>query len=365
MDILVQRAKVQLMLNRPFYGSLVARLQLRDWDGDTFATDGLNLFVPKEHKFDKTELEFVIAHETLHCAFLHMFRRGTRDPMRWNYACDIVINYMLEQDGFKRPKDCLYDSNLAKLSTEKVYDKLPEGQQMPKWLQDLIEGVCGQGDEEGGKGSSKMDPQEIAQRWREALANAVTLGRGSISAEMKELIDSFIAPKIPWTQVLFRYLQQVKGQQDFTSYPFNRAHIWRGMFLPSLQGETIEVVVACDTSGSMSQQEISKSLSEVRGLCENYNDYTIYLMFCDAKIHNVFEITSDTEIPDFVVGRGGTSFVPVFEKMHEMELDHLPLIFFTDLDGEFPKEKKNDTFWVTPNRSRKHSFPFGERIEME
>ena len=88
-------------------------------------------------------------------------------------------------------------------------------------------------------------------------------------------------------------------------------------------------------------------------------------MFCDAKIHNVFEITSDTDIPDFVVGRGGTSFIPVFEKMHEMELDHLPLIFFTDLDGEFPKEAKNDTFWVTPNRSRKHRFPFGERIEME
>jgi len=365
MDILIQRAKVQLLLNRPFYGSLVARLQLRDWEEDTFATDGQYLYCPPKHNFKKEELEFIVAHETLHCALQHMFRRGNRDPFKWNVACDFAVNGLLRNDRFVVPQGSLYDQRFAGKSAEAIYDMLPPSLNITLMMRDLLEGAGGKSEkEQDGKAKGKT-AEEIQQGWTEALASAIEIGKGDLPSEFKELINSFLFPKIPWQQLLFRYLQVWKGQQDFKSYPFNRAHIYRNVFLPSLQGESIDICVAYDTSGSMSKQEISEALSEVRGICSTFGSYTIHLMECDADLHNVIEVTEESDVPNIAQGRGGTDFRPVFKLIQEQEWDELPLIFFTDLEGNFPKEPKEDTFWIVPKRSAKHSIPFGEKIILE
>ena len=67
-------------------------------------------------------------------------------------------------------------------------------------------------------------------------------------------------------------------------------------------------------------------------------------------------------ISDFFERTNDTSFIPVFEKMKELQLDSHPLVYFTDLDGSFPSEEKDDTFWIVPERSKKHEVPFGEKI---
>jgi predicted metal-dependent peptidase len=369
MDTLVQRAKVQLMLFRPFYGSLIARLQLRDTNLKTFATDGQFLYVPKEYPFDKDELVFVMAHEVMHCALLHMFRRGNRDPFIWNCACDYAVNSLLRNDRFKIPKDILYDAKYIGKPAEYIYDELMKNAiKISLPMADLLEKGGQENKEDNKDGNSQQNQgksaEEIQQGWKEALASAVELGKGDLPSEFREIINSFLFPKVPWQQTLFRYLQIAKGQQDFRTYPFNRAHIWRKCYLPSLAGEFIEISIGLDTSGSQSQQELSKALSETRGICGSFGDYLIHLMFCDAGMHDTFEITSDSEIPDFVTGRGGTDFRPVFDKIYEEEWEHLPLVFFTDLMGTFPSKPKDNTFWVITERSKGMKVPFGEVILM-
>ena len=79
-------ARIGLLLKQPFFGNLATRLTLTNADEwcPTAATDGRHLFysVPFFANMSNKEIEFVIAHEILHCVFDHMTRREDRD-MGW------------------------------------------------------------------------------------------------------------------------------------------------------------------------------------------------------------------------------------------------------------------------------------------
>jgi predicted metal-dependent peptidase len=91
------RARVQLLLAQPFFGTLSLRLKLIPGSLPTMATDGSRIvyncaFVDE---LKPAELEGTLAHEILHCALGHQCRRGQRDPELWNEAADLAINPIL------------------------------------------------------------------------------------------------------------------------------------------------------------------------------------------------------------------------------------------------------------------------------
>jgi len=53
------------------------------------------------------QLQGCLAHEVSHVAFGDLWRRGARDPFRWNLASDIIRNTILLAEGFKLPADGL------------------------------------------------------------------------------------------------------------------------------------------------------------------------------------------------------------------------------------------------------------------
>jgi predicted metal-dependent peptidase len=391
MDVLVQRAKVQLMLDKPFWGSLAARLELKEWDRDTFATDGKYILIPakkyydgsmpKYPLYDRDQLRSVIAHEVGHCALLHLFRMGKRNPFGWNIAGDFVINQILEADGFAISPGWLLDKRFEGMTTEKVYDLLKkesdasskkcsckDGDNCPhtldpfgNWhLPENMKDV--KPSPKNGKGEN---PDEVD--WKEAISNAYQIAKqqGKVPNGMDEYIQEFLDPKIPWQQVLMRYLQASNGSSDYQAYPFRRAHLHRNFFMSSLAGESIEVACAIDTSGSIGQDEFKSFLGEICGICSAFGEYKIHLFQCDAKVQDYTEIESEADIPHHMKGRGGTSFIPVFEKIQELELDDLPLVYFTDLCGSFPSEERSGVYWVVKEEwTKQFKAPFGEVIEL-
>src|SRR5262245_58435237 len=106
---LVERARTQLLVSQPFYGCLALHLALVEVDDakfvDTMAVDGFSMFYhpPFVEGLSEQELVGVVAHEVTHCAYLHMTRRGHRDPKLWNVAGDFVINSDLKKAGFTLP----------------------------------------------------------------------------------------------------------------------------------------------------------------------------------------------------------------------------------------------------------------------
>ncbi len=120
------KARTQLLLGQPFFGTLCLRLKLVPGDFPTMATNGKRIaynpaFV---ESLSARELEAVLAHEVMHCALGHHCRRGQRDPELWNKAADFAINPLLVANGFTLPADALLDPVFANLSAEEIYARL-------------------------------------------------------------------------------------------------------------------------------------------------------------------------------------------------------------------------------------------------
>jgi predicted metal-dependent peptidase len=120
------RARVQLLLGQPFFGTLSLRLKLTPGTLPTMATDGTRIVYNPAFvdELKPGELEGTLAHEVLHCALAHQCRRGQRDPELWNEAADFAINPILSANGFTLPAGALLDPAFANLSAEEIYARL-------------------------------------------------------------------------------------------------------------------------------------------------------------------------------------------------------------------------------------------------
>src|ERR1700758_2569911 len=123
----IQKARTALLLDHPFFGTLLVRLGAQARSSiATMATDGVSLyFNPKfVEGLSSAELIGTLAHEVMHPALQHHTRRGGRNPRRWNMACDYAINPMLVDAGLTLPKDVLLDNRLQGMSAERIYHRL-------------------------------------------------------------------------------------------------------------------------------------------------------------------------------------------------------------------------------------------------
>lgn len=117
------RARTQLLLSQPFFGTLCLRLKLVVGSLPTMATDGRRIVYNPAfvESLAPKELEAVLAHEVMHCALGHHCRRGEREPQLWNEAADLAINPLLVANGFTLPEGALLDPAFDNLSVEEIY----------------------------------------------------------------------------------------------------------------------------------------------------------------------------------------------------------------------------------------------------
>jgi predicted metal-dependent peptidase len=109
----IQKARTSLLLDHPFFGTLLFRLKGRETSSvKTMATDGVSLFYNPGFvaTLSAAELSGVLAHEVLHPGLQHHVRRGNRSVSRWNMACDYAINPLVIDAGLALPKDVLIDN---------------------------------------------------------------------------------------------------------------------------------------------------------------------------------------------------------------------------------------------------------------
>jgi predicted metal-dependent peptidase len=126
-------ARVGLLLRHPFFGNMATRLRILAADEwcPTAAVDGRNLYFNTQffNKMNNKEIEFVIAHEILHCVFDHLGRREGRDPKLYNIAADYIVNNLLVRDRIgEKPSfiDCFQDFKYDTWTSEEVYDDIYE-----------------------------------------------------------------------------------------------------------------------------------------------------------------------------------------------------------------------------------------------
>lgn len=137
----LRRLRLRLLADHPFFGTLLLHAPLREtFEIPTMATDGYAIYYNPAFTEALTDDEVlgVLLHEVLHAAYGHLPRRGSRDPLRWNVAADIVVNGIVEREGVGcLPPGALRDPALQDLPVEEVYALLPEPPPLPQ--PDLLE----------------------------------------------------------------------------------------------------------------------------------------------------------------------------------------------------------------------------------
>lgn len=123
----IQKARTALLLDHPFFGSLLYRLKGREsFAIKTMATDGVSLLWNPEfvETLTAATLAGTLAHEVMHPALHHHLRRSRRDPKRWNIACDYAINPLLIDAGLSLPEGVLIENRFRGMSAEQIYNLL-------------------------------------------------------------------------------------------------------------------------------------------------------------------------------------------------------------------------------------------------
>jgi predicted metal-dependent peptidase len=370
---LVSKAQLTVRTQAPFFAALAlfAPVEITT-TVPTAATDGRRLLVNPDfwHGLDAKERVGVLLHELLHAALLHVPRRGTRDPLLWNIAADIVVNGIVAQQRWcALPSGHIREENLEHLTVEEVYHCV----RTDPSKRDLIAAVyAGMGDllppsaEVAGALGAEWRAR-LADYWAKALAHAQvvaqSLGHGTLPAGLPRELGAIGPARIDWRTHLWRFL--VQTPTDFQGY--DRRLIGRGYYLEALQGESVRVAVCVDTSGSIGGREIELFLSEVQGILGAYPLVECDLYYADAACHGPFALTASDAIPP-PVGGGGTDFRPFFEKVQGADEANLPAlcVYLTDGFGTFPEAPPAlPVLWViTPGGLDLAQIPFGERVRL-
>jgi len=398
----ITQARVAMMFDQPFFGHLAIGLEVtekKNMPMATMATDGRHLFYdPKfvtETPLD--ELAGVIAHEVMHCALNHLSRRQGRDE-RWNLAADFAVNDAIQHDFplpgmplvpgktpgtddfIGRSSDYIYSKLLEPIYINVTYVPMDSHVEWDDWGKNGKDKGKGDKDKDekgdgksgasepsldgnDGGGDDEEEIDDLEQQWRERVAQATTIARmqGKLPAHIEELVGGILQPKLIWKHILQEMIVSC-AKSDFRILPPNKRYLWMPLYLPSVKGEEINIAVCIDSSGSISNDQLCEFLSEVKGICEQYSNYTIYLMTCDAQIHQRWELHEYDPIPFekmTIQGRGGTSFVPPIEAAEKECLPISSFVYLTDMAGTFPdKEPSFPVIWISTEEGAKPPFGF-------
>jgi len=394
----ISASLLRLQTKSPFFATLAMFARFVPTEKlPTAATDGKDIFYNVEFllSLPPKQLDGVLLHEVLHAALLHVPRRGVRDAQLWNIAADIVINGMIAAHAFELPEGTLREVNLEHLSVEEVYEiLLQDADNAPQLTNpDLLDsppedaggsqqegnrGESQEGGEKEGKGESSPSSQSgdsmsqakkaaMEAHWQNAMQQAATVARtankGNLGGGIERELETLNSAQIDWRSYLWRYL--VQTPTDFSG--FDRRFIGRRLYLESLQGESIRVYLALDTSGSIDTKLLGLFFSEVQGILSSYPHIKCEFYYVDAEVYGPYEINADS-MPPKPQGGGGTSFVPFFDKVAQRWDGQTQgvCVYLTDGYGTFPDTAPElPVLWVvTPGGLALEEFPFGEAVRL-
>lgn len=162
-------ARTRLILDKPFIGALALRLPLKVADPSWCPTTGTDArafyYNPAYiHALRTEEIQFVMAHEALHCALSHFARRQHRIKHRWDLACDFAINPILIAEGLTPPPGLVTMPQYEGMTAEEIYPLLDDHEQSETMDQHLYDKQ--DNPEEGGQDQldNPLDSQSSGQR---------------------------------------------------------------------------------------------------------------------------------------------------------------------------------------------------------
>lgn len=361
------------------------------------ATDGSNLVFntgPEGFfRFNLNQRVFITAHEIMHCILNHIGithflrmrgkvaypdgRELPFDSNQMNAAEDYVINAILSESKVGEfPTDKsgtkvgLLDGSIAtskdnSLDTyRKIFKKDGGGGRGPSFDVHLPPGAS------IGKDAVTAAAQRNKAEWDTEVASAIAVAKalGKLPAELNRALESILEPKVDWREQIQSLFARKIGSGTFDWRRPDRRLITRDIYAPGRSGFGAgTVVVGIDTSGSIGPAELDMFMAEMAGILEDVRPKRLVIMWCDAKVHRVDEAEEAGDLNSIrakgAPGGGGTSFIPVFDRIDREGLQPEALVYLTDGMGSFPAAAPAyPVIWGNIYPASK--YPFGDVVDI-
>ena len=308
----------------------------------------------------RQQLAYLIAHETLHKMLMHCVEYGPiceKYPRESNMAMDYVVNQMIEDlDGgrgfVERPTDPapLIDAKYKGMSFLEVLQDLLRNPPQQQQQQSDGKPQAGTMDEHqqtkagaGDPGENILSEEEMADLKKD-MQDAVAQGqivREKLQARQRGekgsggRVSGFERRTTDWRTPLRRFLEEAcEGDDQSRFSPPNKRMLPLGIILPSHFSEAIgEIVIACDTSGSM-HGVYPVVFGEVARICQQMQPAKVRILWWDTKVAGDQTFTSKdyAQIAKLMVpkGGGGTTVSCVAAYLQEKKIKPKALIYLSD-----------------------------------
>ena len=351
----LHRTHVALMAHKKFIlmsGVLVSGdVDVIDSPTKTAYTDGLNVSYGREfvNKLTDKELAFVVLHENWHKAYKHLLIwKDLHDinPKVANKAMDYVINLQIKKydpngETCVMPEGGLMDERFDGMDTRQVFEILMKEQEDGG-------GDGGGGDpEDGGFDEHDWDEakswdsdkiKEVERKIDQALRQGEVLlkKKGDAGSGGDRAFGELLNPKTDPYELLREYMISTCSNRSDSSWRRpSRRFISQDIYMPTQIAEAIEsITVAIDTSGSISDRELKRFLTEVAHMCDVVSPQKVHVMYWDTAVcrHEVYEQDRVLEIASSTKpsGGGGTDPCCVAQYMKDHNVTSQVMIVLTD-----------------------------------
>ena len=195
----------------------------------------------------------------------------------------------------------------------------------------------------GSLGDTDMAKSQISSKMDELVQNAMAqnLDNDPLSKRIAKRLEGLKAPVVDWKAQLSNLIEKIitKIQYKLPSRRFGGQRTAQYGYKRTKE-QTECIVVAIDTSGSISDKMVHRFLSETQSIVESFDPQDLYVIFCHTDIYRVDHYLPGEKISDSELKSGGTEFWPPFAWVEKHLLDEgiSPSIFiyFTDGYAEFP-----------------------------
>jgi predicted metal-dependent peptidase len=356
-----------LITSQPFIAVLLMELmEIVETDDPAIphaATDDKHIFLNKHwlttggaggKGLSVHEVAFVIAHEVLHVIYQHLPRAKQYldraigpdfkkfSPKKWNKAADYIINATLHNANIgKMPVIGLHNPNIGSSDVcDEVYMTLPDEDD----------------DENGGNGGNGGDgfdkhlpPSQESQHTngdiKRATAAAATAAKaqGNMPEAFKRLVGEVLDPVQDWREVLRDFMVTAMGHDKATWSRLNRRKLAVSphVAFPGTMGHKCgNVAVVVDTSGSISDKELTAFMGEINGIVQEAVPECLKIFWTDSEVAHIDEVDEYDNLSDLKAhGGGGTDMEAAFPVINKEMNDVQCCVVLTDGYTSYHEDK--------------------------
>ncbi|GGN87143.1 hypothetical protein GCM10010112_69450 [Actinoplanes lobatus] len=352
----VDAAARDLLIREPFFGHLLVGTIRSVGSGGaavrlvpTPVAPGLEIGTGEWSTLAPAARTASLKHELLHLALKHPLRGRTYASRQlWDLACDLVVNQLMDVSGLPGA----ITAGQLRLSPDRSADEYYELLREPFLAACHADGTCNSAVEAirrwlTGPGAARHQgwpefnalPSATLSTYTHSVDSLVAStvrrarrrGWGSLPAALVARLESVgRPPEIPWQRVL--RLFGATSERTFVRNVLSRPSKRYGTAPGTRVRRRTRLVVAVDTSGSVSTADIAAFFAEIHGMWRRGADITV--LEADAEVHREYQYRG--RAPAAVTGRGGTCLRPVLLRANELAADGL--VYLTDGHAPSPCE---------------------------